>query len=206
MVRMRLWAVGLVVAGVLASGGVAQAATVVVRTHGDPAGGGVACPGPTCSLRQAIATADDGSTIVFDEPGTYTVDQGSPIVIPRSLSIDGSGGVTVDGTRNAGTGGTYRIFTVNSGVNADIENLTLSGTHNVIEHGPSTRNEDGGGALFVPAGASARVNHVEFAFNSAFVGGAVTSAGTLTVVDSWFHGDGAAFGAGIAVKGGTATI
>jgi hypothetical protein len=206
MVRMRVWAVVLAVAGVLATSGVAQAATVVVRTHGDPSGADVACPGPNCSLRQAIATADDGSTIVFDEPGTYTVDQGSPIVIPRSLTIDGSGGVTVDGRFNNGTGGTYRIFTVNSGVSADIENLTLTGTHNVIEHGPSTRNEDGGGALFVPAGATARVNRVEFAGNSAFVGGAVTSVGTLTVVDSWFHNDGAAFGAGIAVKGGTAAI
>jgi Fibronectin type III domain len=203
---MKLWAVALTLAGVLMTGGVARADTVTVTTHSDPAGPAVACPGLNCSLRQAVATAPDGSTIVFADPGTYTVDQGSPIVIPRSLTIDGGGDVTVDGRDNIGTGGTYRIFTVNSGVTADIENLTLTGAHDVIEHCCSTRNEDGGGALFVPAGAAARVNRVVFAHDSAFVGGAVTSAGTLTVVDSWFHDDNGAFGGGIAAKGGTVTM
>jgi hypothetical protein len=73
----------------------AIASTVTVESAGDT-GGAYAdnCPGEFCSLRDAVAKAASGDTIIFDQtvfsiPVTITL-QVSRIIINKTLTIDGS--------------------------------------------------------------------------------------------------------------------
>lgn len=96
------------------SGGVAQAATVVVVNTADSGPG---------SLRDAIATSAPGDTITFD-PGlsgqTITLTSGQ-LSIAKSLTISGpAGGVTVSGNDSS------RVFRIYFGFKVSISRLTVS--------------------------------------------------------------------------------
>ena len=113
-----------------------QAATLTVTSDGDAGG---TCPGATCTLRQAIATASPGDTIDF-AGGITTIDLTSAeLLIDKNLTINGAGAnlLTVRRSAVAGTPD-FRIFRITAG------NVTLSGL--TIANGRQL-NGSGGGIL-----------------------------------------------------------
>ena len=96
----------------------AQATTVVVNVHDDPAtSGDCQTTDSSCSLRQAITTAQPGDVLQLQgsaaSPVTYTLTQGTDIEIAQNITVQGNG---VDATMIDGSGnGLTRILRVNSG-------------------------------------------------------------------------------------------
>ncbi|MFN8540265.1 MAG: hypothetical protein U0232_22660 [Thermomicrobiales bacterium] len=98
----------------------AAAATITVRSINDSGG---TCPGATCTLRQAIATAVAGDTIDFNlpNPSTITLTTGE-LGINKNLTITGPGlnKLTVSGNNAS------RVFNITAGT-VTISGLTISG-------------------------------------------------------------------------------
>ena len=117
----------------------AEAGTLTVTTTSDSGG---SCPGTACTLRQALAIAVSGDTIVFQIPTTdpaYDVSTGyytitltgataanKTLVIDKNLTIDGGSGrpIVVRRANNAPTD--FRIFNVKSGVSATLSRIWIS--------------------------------------------------------------------------------
>ncbi len=212
MVRMRVWAVVLAVAGVLATGGVAQAATWTVDNYADPSGG--TCQTGICTLRHAVSESGAGDTIEIPAANGLPVQltQGAPIVVDHALTItgDGAGASSIDGSGNRdGQGRANRIFKVTGG-DLQLAGVTLQNggddADETCQSGCSTITSTGGGALYVAAGASAELTGVDLTGNRAGVGGAIASAGTLSLTDVAVSQGSAAFGGGLFVRGGSATV
>jgi CSLREA domain-containing protein len=74
--------------------------TYVVTSDADPVTGSAAnCPGPSCTLRDAIAAAVGGDTITFD-PAISTIPLQNALILTDTtgtIAINGGGTVTVDG-------------------------------------------------------------------------------------------------------------
>ena len=95
--------------------------TLNVTTTSDPTGPGVCLGGGECSLRQAVASAQNGDTIQLggtsDSPLTYSLTQGTDVEITHNVLLQGNGvdASTIDGSQNSGTnpsGGHARILKV----------------------------------------------------------------------------------------------
>src|SRR5437762_13958179 len=112
--RGALVAIGLV--GVLAP---AQAATLTVNSAADAGG---TCPGASCTLRQAIATAASGDTINFAAGLTTITLTSAELLINKNLTITGPGANLLSVQRSAASGTLlFRIFNIATG------NVTISG-------------------------------------------------------------------------------
>jgi hypothetical protein len=108
----------IVAAGLLHPASVA-AATITVQSGADAGG---TCPGATCTLRQAIATAAAGDTINFSGVTTVTLTT-AELLISKNLIIDGgAGGVTV---RRAAGSPDFRIFHISGGVTVTLQRLEI---------------------------------------------------------------------------------
>jgi CSLREA domain-containing protein len=110
----------------------------IVADENDPA-----CAPLDCSLREAIAAAGDGDTILFALPGfsphTLTLDPGlGQLVIASDLTISGPG---LDELFISG-GDAIRVVTIAAGAAASFEELSL-------EHGRSPGGDKHGGCLKV---------------------------------------------------------
>ena len=90
-----LAAATLALGGVLVAPMAAQAATLTVTSDLDDSSGG--------TLREVIATANSGDTIVFD-PSVTTIALAGGIPLVKGITIDGGGTVTI-------TRGTLSAFT-----------------------------------------------------------------------------------------------
>jgi CSLREA domain-containing protein len=101
---------------------VARAATITVNTLTDVTNGNCTT---TCTLRDALATANNGDTIDLSMTGTITL-VGSGLTVRTDITIQGLGAasLTVSGA-NA-----YKVITVNSGVTATIAGLTVANGKN----------------------------------------------------------------------------
>ena len=101
----------------------ADAATITVTSTADAGG---SCPGASCTLRQAIATAASGDTINF-AAGITTIDLTSAeLLINKNLTISGPGANLLSVQRSAAAGN-FRIFDIASGsVNVTISGLTIA--------------------------------------------------------------------------------
>ena len=183
-----------------ASAHTAGGATITVDSLADT----VAVDGQ-CTLREAIGNAEantqqnadcakgKGSTdrIVFSGGGTILLGSELPAV-QDGLTIDGGGDIALDG------GGTHRILTVNA------KTVTLRGL--VFIHGSAPSGENGGAIQAL--GKSLTLESTIFVLNQANdEGGAVFSAGGLTVKNSIFEenaagGGGAIFSVGSVTAGG----
>ena len=128
------------------------------------------------SLRYQVAACGRGGTITFASGiNTVNVEAGQDIPLTQDLTIDGDGGVTINGN------GVSRIFFI-AGGSITLQNLTLQNGVAVGGSGGvgSTAGGGGaagmGGAIFVNAG-SLTINNVTFSNNQAVGGngGAVTS-------------------------------
>ncbi|HEX3248034.1 MAG TPA: choice-of-anchor Q domain-containing protein [Pyrinomonadaceae bacterium] len=149
------------------------------------------------SLRQIIANACDGATITFDAAGVFATPQTialttGEIVIDKNLTINaGTSQVTI-------SGGTSRVFNINSGQSLNIIGLTLSGS-----------NASGDGGAIVNNGALTIVDSTLSGNTATADGGAISttaSATTLMLINTTISGNSAAgSGGGVIVLGGTAT-
>jgi CSLREA domain-containing protein len=211
----RYLALGLLVACVvlllLASS--AQAETIEVTTTADLSDS--SCPGPECSLREAIAVASSGDTIKLAgsraSPKVYELSLGSQIVVAKSLTIEGNGpeASVVDGSANDSN----RILKVSAGtlkiVGMSFTDGTDGNDEGFVGCSPcETLRANGGGALF-NAGATVILDEVVFEDDGETsgqpVGGAIGNAGTLELTNVSFTRDGAAIGGALFSRGGTIT-
>ncbi|RME88037.1 MAG: hypothetical protein D6770_07895, partial [Anaerolineae bacterium] len=196
----RLWRAALVLALLLALALVpvtpARAATWTVTNANDSGPG---------SLRQAIADASSGDTIVF-APGLsgQTITLSSTLTISKDLTIDGSSlaiPVTISGNNSV------RVFSVTSGTTVELKGLTIAhgnadiggGVYNAgtltitdctFSNNQATANDGGGGGIFNTGTGTLTVTGSLFSNNQATstagVGGAILSLGPLTVTNSTF--------------------
>ncbi|MEI6083253.1 MAG: HYR domain-containing protein [Verrucomicrobiota bacterium] len=161
----------------------AHAATITVISIADSGPG---------SLRQAIAVANNGDSIIFDPILTtkkIALTSGE-LVITKNITITGLGAANfaITGTT------TSRVFTVTGGATATLTALTISG---------GTATNGGGIANF----ATLTLNNLTLSNNTATSGGAIyTSNGVLNVNNSALYANSATDGGAIFVVQGTATI
>ncbi len=103
---------------------VVKAATLTV-TSGADAGG--TCPGASCTLRQAIATAAAGDTINFAADVATITLTSAELLINKNLTINGPGANLLRVQRST-AGGTpaFRIFNIAGNVNVTISGLTIA--------------------------------------------------------------------------------
>jgi predicted outer membrane repeat protein len=191
----------------------AYTATITVTTKNDSGPG---------SLRQALAIANDGDTIMFAVTGSIVLTSGE-LVVDTSITISGPGAdkLAVDGNASS------RVFHIASGKTVSITDLTItngiaSGNRPAGEGGgiyndhaalalnkcTITSNRAGfGGGIYNDASssgyASLTISSSMLTGNSARFGGAIYNDGfdsgdaTLTVNNSTFSGNSADFGGGI---------
>jgi uncharacterized protein (TIGR03437 family) len=158
--------------------------------------------GGTGSLRLAIGAANIGggtNTIVFD-PAFFNTPRvinltGELPTIQNNLTITGPGAHLLTVRRN--TGGTYRIFTIGSGVTAAISGLTISNGN--------AGTGDGGGIL---NNGTLTITNCHITGNTAVGGGGIsnTLGNLLTLTQSTVSNNtatGSSTGGGIASIGGT---
>jgi len=173
--------------------GAASGATLTVTNTLDAGAG---------SLRDQIAAATAGDTIVFDAGvagGTVVLTSGQ-LDVDKSLTIDGTPGTTV---ARSGAGGTpsFRIFDVSgAGTVVTLTRLTISGADSA---------SDGGGILN-RRGATLTVTDCVLSGNAAGGngGGGIANLGTLTVDRTTFAGNAGAFTGGglLQIDGGSVTV
>jgi Right handed beta helix region len=150
------------------------------------------------SLRNAIATANSGDTIVFSSTlagQTIQLTSGE-LVIAQNLTIDASslsGGIVIDG------GGNYRVLEI-SAANVAINTLTVTNGY--------VADDSGAGVLLDDNTASLIASNCVFCGNSDDgYGGAIFSFGTLTLDNCTVSGNFATvLGGGIFGYGGVVTL
>ncbi|HXO19434.1 MAG TPA: choice-of-anchor Q domain-containing protein [Thermoanaerobaculia bacterium] len=202
----------------------ASAATVVVNTTVDQATGSCAT---TCSLRDAVATANPGDTVQIPA-GHYVLTLGN-ITLTKSLTLAGSGARTtvIDGNNTlVGSGGIF--FLVNVAGTFEIDDLSLI-NGSVVNGGGAMLAQ---GAFVSPPTLTLRlrrctvannqsrvrgggmdlnslaldIEECTFSNNSAggFAGGGVNlKLGTASVVNSTFSGNRSGFGMGLDISQAT---
>jgi hypothetical protein len=118
------------------------------------------------SLRDAIAHARDGDTIVFDQNlsgETITLTSGA-LVLKNSVDIEGPGASLLAVSGND----TSRVFDISAGLTVTIAGLTIT-------HGRAAGNQGGGGILNV--GSALSLVHDVFSNNRAIGSNAENSMG-----------------------------
>lgn len=171
----------------------AQAATITVNSAGDAGG---SCPGATCTLRQAIATAASGDTINFAAGLPTTNLTSAELLINKSLTIAGPGANLLT-VRRSDAAGNFRIFNITS--NVTISGLTIS---NSLTSGE-------GGGIYNNSTSTVNVTNCTLSGNQAGNGGAInngSSGGMVNVTNCTLSGNSASAGGGIFNRTGTLTI
>jgi hypothetical protein len=175
---------------------VGHAATITVTSTADS--------GPN-TLRNALASANAGDTIVFNLPYPATITLASELAITKNLTINGPGAGKLAISGNS----TTRVFRVGSDDEevADV-NVTIRGL--TILHGHPS-GVSSGGAIYSTGGAIYNTDTLQLfdcvlSGNVATEGGAVFSSGSLTVTNSTFSGNVAQAGGAILIVEGTLTV
>jgi hypothetical protein len=202
----------------------AQAATITVKSNADAGG---TCPGPSCTLRQAIATAAPGDTIEF-YPGLSVITLTSAeLLITKNLTLNGPGANLLRVQRSAAAANHFRIFNV-VGNTVTISNLTIAsglvgtdgagvrhdgGALNITNCAISGNSVDssvggfGGGIYNSATSGTLTIANSTISGNTAQdTGGGIVSYGTLTITNSTFTTNSAATAGGIGLGSGTLTI
>jgi CSLREA domain-containing protein len=136
------------------------------------------------SLRDTIAIAASGDTIVFAVTGTITLTTGE-LVVERNLTITGPGPANLTVKAQVRPTSFYgdRILRVHSG------RLIVSGL--TIRDG-NVKNGDTGGAFVIGSGATMEISNCMLLNNQATrnsSAGAISNFGTLTVTNCTFQGN-----------------
>ncbi len=157
----------------------AEAASLTVNSGADSGG---TCPGTTCTLRQAIATAAPGDTINFAAGVTTITLTSGELLINENLTINGPGANLLSVQRSTASGTpVFRIFNISNISNGTTSGLTVTISGLTIANGLA-HSESG-----------------DFASNIG--GGIVNNHGTLAVENCTLSGNTAAFGGGIYNQG-----
>ena len=174
-------AAGLLAAGLIAAPPVTLAApeaTITVQSAADD-GTAVAtnCPGAGCRLRDAIAIAASGDTLIF--AGDYTINLvSSELAIKQNLTIDGTGHTIIINGPGASCAPCFRVFNIAVGSTVTLNALTIANGNCDNCHGGGVYNA---GTLIATADT--------FSSNAADFGGGVFNAGTLNVTGSTISGN-----------------
>src|SRR5215469_6558160 len=88
------------------------------------------------SLRQALASANDGDTITFAVTGTIGLTSGE-LLVNKSITILGPGAGSLAVNGNA----TYRVFYIGAGNNVTISGLTMTNGYVSGENGGGIYND-----------------------------------------------------------------
>jgi hypothetical protein len=123
--RCRFRSSNLIFLAALLLAAAADAATLTVTSTVD---GGGTCPGATCTLRQALATAGIGDTINFSLPAnTAIILTSGELFIGKNVTISGPGANLLTVRRDtAATTAKFRIFEIGIAVVANISGLTIA--------------------------------------------------------------------------------
>lgn len=149
------------------------------------------------SIKNAIETVNENGVVKIAD-GQYTGENNRNIDINKNMKIQGQStiGTIINGTS------ADRIFTIQSGKNVSIQNLTITNGHVTNDNGSAILNN---GIL--------TVNRCNFTNNTAEAnpgdlgsGGAIYNSGNLTVSNSIFTGNTANAGGGIFNDNGTLTV
>src|SRR5438132_7457691 len=197
----------------LCAAAVSARADIITVTNTDDSGPG--------SLRQALASANDGDTITFAVTGAIDLTSGE-LVINRNITISGPGANLLAVSR-AANAAPFRIFHVMLGHTVIIEGLTISngsvlntfggGIYNFESAltvnscalaGNSALGQQGSGGGIFSNGGGAGGNASLIIINSAFSGNAATTGGAidnngssgianLTISNSTLSGNSASF-------------
>ena len=193
----------------------AVAVTVTVDANLDGADGECLVD---CSIREAVATAAPGDTVVIPA-GTYTVSLGA-INLDRDLTITGDGArhTIIRGSVTPG-----RIFIVEAGASVEITALALS-LDPGRPSGGGIRNEGelvlrdcwlrdarnpldlGGGALRNAPSGIATVERCTLSDNTAEFGGGLLNEGVLVLESTTVSNNSNAFAGGGILNGGDLTL
>ncbi|MBI5497669.1 MAG: InlB B-repeat-containing protein [Deltaproteobacteria bacterium] len=186
-------------------GGTAHAATHTVTTTGDSGPG---------SLRQAVADAAAGDTVLVTVSGTITLTSGG-ILVDKNLTITGPGSanLTVSGNDAAIVFGFEQAITASlTGITvADgraasagggiLTGATLVLTDVVVQNSAA---DAGGGGIYNTATGNLRLVNTRVTGNTATgFGGGILSAGPLTLTTSVVSNNSAAQGGGLDVSANT---
>jgi Calx-beta domain len=170
----------------------ADAATLTVTSSADAGG---TCPGTTCTLRQAIATAASDDTINFSLPsGTTAITLTSAeLLINKNVTISGPGANLLRVQRSAASGiPAFGIFDIESSSSVSISGLTIANGSN--QFGGSGIRSISGGTLTI---ANCTISG-NFTSNSGTSGGGIWSDGPMTITNSTISGNSSQQGGGIA--------
>ena len=180
-----------------------------------------------CSLREAIAAADSGDTIIIPG-GTYTLTLGSQLTIDKSLTVGGAGseGTVIQSATEPGVA-FQRVFVIESGATVTISGLTIrhgrvtgfgGGIHNsgTLTLTNSTVSDNiardpfggNGGGIFNGSAPLALTNSTVSGNTATLQGGGIFSNGTLTITNSTISGNSAneSGGGALGDAGGTVTV
>jgi hypothetical protein len=155
--------------------------------------------GQAGDLRYCLTQANDRDQVIFSVTGTINLVQALPD-LTRSIAIEGPGAEFL--TVRRGSGGFYRIFTVDSGATVSISGLALTNgyIHQDPEQGGAIYNA---GQLTISDSVILRNTVEGSSFDGAY-GGGIYNAGEMTVRYSSIYGNftrdetyPGAFGAGI---------
>src|SRR6266545_217685 len=146
----------------------AHAATITVTNTNDSGAG---------SLRQALATANDGDTITFAVSGTIVLTSGE-LLVDKNITISGpgAGSLAVDGNANS------RVFHVGPGKTVAISGLTITNGYASGESGGGIYNDQ---ATLTLSNCTISGNSGGGVYNGAFYGGsAVVEITNSTISDN----------------------
>src|SRR3977135_3460568 len=171
----------------------AQGATITVNSAADAGG---TCPGATCTLRQAIATAVSGDTINFSAGLPTITLTSTELLISKNLTITGPGANLLT-VRRSDAAGNFRIFDITS-------NVTISGL--TVSNGLTTSV---GGGINNASTGTVNLTNCTVSGNQAGGGGGInndSSGGTVNVTNCTLSGNSSGSGGGILNNGGTVTV
>jgi CSLREA domain-containing protein len=144
-----------------------------------------------CSLREAIATASPGDTVLFsslfNSPQTITLGSGE-LFINKNLQVLGTGAdkLTISGNNVS------RVFRIGSGVTATLDGLTISGGNAL-----SAPVVSGGGGIYNGGGTLMLTSSSVSGNTASFGGGILNESGTLVVTSSTVSGNSGSLGGGL---------
>jgi hypothetical protein len=163
----------------------AQAATISVTNLNDSGAG---------SLRQSIASANAGDTVLINLIGTINLNSG--LTVDKALNIYGPGARYCTITRASGAPN-FRILTVTGGP-VDLRSVTIS-------NGKCASNEFGGGGIHVASGVRFDFTYAALSGNDAngnSGGGIFNNGGTVFLFASTITGNQALLGGAVHCNGG----
>jgi hypothetical protein len=212
----------LVAALLLSSLSSASAETLTVNSSADSGG---TCPGLTCTLRQAILTANPGDTITFSNGITNITLTSVELYVDKDVSINGPGANQLVIQRSTENGAlNIRVFNIAFSAHVSISGLTVAdgilasgggignrGTLTLTECMISRNIGDSGGGIHNFTGGSLNIVDTTIYDNSTGSNGAGSGiynsqGGTVVITNSTISGNDAGNQGGGIYNLGTVTV